>query len=460
MFHVFCLLLLAVSSSVPALSAAETAENQPAVPASAVTASPAVPAQSGSASGDASDVKPSKKTPINVDPSGEWEFLKARSMDTREEATETVLVQLSGLIRKNSDADFAPDALFLRSSLQLRLGDYKAAVVDILHIIYEYPDSKVELQAKRSLMDIIDKKMSSKIKPVLAEIAKGPGTEDKSERLAVLLKKITTQAADILYPAVLREYEGFFGRFPAFSGQDELLVSLGDLHVKNARYLSALLAYEKLLALYPESCVCIRARAQRSIGDIYASNLKDPTKAVDAYQKVTTDYPSSAEAGTAYIQIAKLEEGQKQYDLALDVYEKMIKLSAGKDAALAAFKAEARLLKDVMSKPADAIKVYTRLADMFKGSADAAEALKTAGETAYKLKDFVQAVELYQRIAAECPDNAIAPEMLYAAGQVSEEDIANLDKAVEIYGQLAIKYPAHKLAKKAQGRVTAITKKK
>ncbi len=387
-----------------------------------------------------------------------WEFLRANGKDQREEIMETVQFQLSQFLKSNSDWDFSDEALLLLSDLQIRRGEHKAAVMTILQLIYEYPDSKSVFPAKRTLAELLDKKIDKKVKQVLSEAARGSDAREKSERLAHLLKKLSEQTGDLLYEPLVAGFDLFFNRFPSYSGSDELSLLFGDLLTKKGKHLSALTYYRKLLALYPESD--FRARAQRSIGDLFVNHLKDVNEAVNAYQEVINQYPKSEEAGYAYEQTARLEEQFKHYDLSVELYDKIIALYPNKEIAMRAFNNEARILRDLMDSSAEAIKAYGRLADMFKGSEGAAEALKAAAATARKKKDYDTEVSMYQRFVKECSTNKEAPEVLYQAAEVTEEDLARHDKAVELYGEVAEKFPESKSAKKAKSRIESLTKKK
>lgn len=386
-----------------------------------------------------------------------WEFLKENGKDTREEMMETTLLQLNEFLRLNPDWDFSEDARLLKADLHARRGEYKFAVTELLALLYEFPNSKLVFPAKRTLTELIDKKMEKKLKPVLQDASKGSEAKEKSERLAQLLKTLTTQAGEALYEPLVAEYDGFFSRFPSYAGTDELTLLFADLQVKKEKYLAALTYYRKLLALYPESR--FRPRAQRSIGDLYVNDLKDINEAENAYQRVINKYPQSEEAGYAYEQTAKLEEQLKHFDLSVEMYEKMIALYPNTDRASRAFNGEVRVLLDQMEKPDEAIKVYGRLADMFKGSTGAADALLAAASTAHKIKNFEREAEFRMRFVNEFGTNKDAPEQFFLAAQVTEEGLASADKAVDLYNQLMLKYPESKYANKAKSRVDSLTKK-
>ncbi len=387
-----------------------------------------------------------------------WEFLKDAGKDSREEMIDATLLQLSEFLRLNPEWEHADEAQLLKADLHVRRGDYKSAAVDVIKLMYEYPDTGVSLQAKRILSEMAEKKLDKKVKPVLYEAGKGSGAKEKSERLAQMLKKLAAQTGDTLYEPLVAEFNSFFTRFPSYAGMDELNLLLGDLHVKKEKYMAALSYYRKVLALYPESA--LRPRAQRSIADCYVNNLKNFNDGMNAYQEVIAQYPASDEAAYSYEQMAKVEEQLKHFDLAAEINEKIAAVYPNKDAAIRAFNNEARILRDRLERPDEAIRVYNKLADMFKGSASAVEALKAAAAVAHRQKKYDTEVAQYLRIVSDSPTNKEAPEMLYQAAQVTEEDLAKIDPAIELYKQLTEKYPSSKQAQKAKDRIASLSRRK
>ncbi|HVE12080.1 MAG TPA: tetratricopeptide repeat protein [Elusimicrobiota bacterium] len=440
----------APAQAAPAEPPKEVAKAEPAKPEPA-KAEPA-PIQGAAPSIGAVKVSPAERL------ASEWRFLKQAGEDRRPEIVETVLAQVSRLVRSNPDADFADEALRLKADLFERQGDPKSAVMAYLRLLCEAPSSKLAFPAKRAMMDIVDRKFERRLKPVFGELDRGMDAGDKSARLAALFKKLVDQTDDALYEPLVLEFEEFSARFPEYPKADELTMVLGELHGKKGKYASAILAYQKLLSVYPASA--FKPRSQRLIGDVLANNLKDYNKAIDAYQEVVNRYADSEEARTSYEQIARIEEQLKQYDLAIDIDEKIVKLYPSTDAALRAYNGEARLLAEQLNRPGQAIETYGKLADMFKASPLAARALKAGAAIAHKQKDFSTELALDERIAKDIPESAEAPEALYAAADICENELQNPEKAIELYNQLSARYPAHKLARKARSRADSLAKKK
>lgn len=386
----------------------------------------------------------------------EWEFLKTYGENKDEDVLEAVLPQLSAWLRTYPDSEFADKALLLKANLNLKLGDYRCAILNLIKLQQEYPDSDSSAAAGQLLSITADKKLNKKEKAILMEIAKAPGVSGKADRLAFVLGEMSVKFGQDFYEPLTAEFTEFFGRFPAYAGRDWLQLALGMLYSQKKEYVLARLAYEKLILVYPESAHI--ARAKRLLGDVLAENLKDYLAAIKVYRDITEKYPGTPEAWAAYIQLPRLTERQKQYALAVEVYENIIKLYPDKPEARDAFKSEARILREEMSKPAEAIAVLNRLADTYKDE-KVVEELYLAAEIARKdVKDLDAEIKMYDRIAADYNASKEAPKALLAAGQAFEK-AKNLDKAKEYYEKIVKNYPEGATAKKAQKYMDALTPK-
>ncbi|MDD2773340.1 MAG: tetratricopeptide repeat protein [Elusimicrobiales bacterium] len=389
----------------------------------------------------------------------EWKFYSEQDEKPDADLSAALLADIDSWLRRNEDKPNSDAALFFKAQQQLNMEDYKGAVVTLLRHIYEYPDSSLNFKAKSLFNTTIDKRMDRKLRQPLMDMARlADAAKPKTERVAEFLKKISDIGGDSLFAPLLAEYGDFFARYPDYKGADELLVSKGALYGKKELYLGAVLAYERLLAVYPESP--LRATAKRLVGDVYSVNLKNNPKAIEAYQYVVDHFASSPEAGTAYAHMAKLSEAERQYDLAVDVYEKIAKLYDGQDASAAALLSEARVLRENLKRPQDAVNVLLRVADKYKGDQKEIDALKQAAQICRKdLRDFEQEIKMYSRIVADAPDSVDAPAMLYESAKVYDKDLLNPDKAVETYQQVVDRYPGNSIAKSAAGRIQSLKSK-
>jgi len=435
----------------PALQ--ESPEKPSAQPAPAII--DVQPVTAAAMAGTAAPAEPKVVTPSGI-AAIEWEFLKTYGENKNEDVLEAVLPQLSAWLRTYPDSVFADKALLLKANLNLKLGDHRSAILNLIKLMQEYPDSESGAAASQLLGVTAGKKMNKKEKALLEEISKAPGVSGKAERLAFIIGEMSVKFGQDFYEPLTAEFSEFFGRFPEYAGRDWLQLALGTLYSHKKEYVLSRLAYEKLIQVYPDSPLL--ARGKRLLGDVLAENIKDYLAAIKVYRDITDKYPGTPEAWAAYIQLPRLTERQKQYQLAVEVYENIIKLYPDKSEARDAFKSEARILREEMGRPAEAIAVLNRLADKYKDE-KVVEELYLAAEIARKdVKDLDTEIRMYDRIAADYTDSKEAPKALLAAGQAFEK-AKNADKAKEYYERIIKDYPEDSLAKKAQKYMDALIPK-
>jgi TolA-binding protein len=402
--------------------------------------------------------KAAKKAPKQLSSeeilAGVFQVLKSGAEDPNAELRGAALESLRVFIQQNPDAASAPEAL----AILARAEDFRPAMVDWLHLVYEYPQSSLAIKAKSEYLDLVNKKMSGKLKPGLSALAKSPDSEDKAERLAKLVYDLAERSGDALYDAAAAEIRRFQVRFPGYKDNDRILWSLAQLHLGNNKYAAALMTYRELLA-YQGSAY--REKAQFATAELFADKLKRYRDAVDAYQAFLEQYPDSLLVPEALQRAALLYADRlDQAPLAIETYERVIKLYPKTESALKAFKAQAKLQRDRLKDSDAAIKTYVRITEQFRYP-QAAEALMAAADLARRdLKDYKREVELRSKIAEDFPLVKEAPEQLYQAAEVLEEDLKDLDSAVKMYQDVASKFASSKQGRKAGDRANKLLQKK
>jgi tetratricopeptide (TPR) repeat protein len=445
--------------STPAAEAAAQGEAAPeAEPKSEPAPVPAPVVEPKSAAKSKTAGKPAKKAskPLSAEEIlvSDFQTLKSGAEDKNSDLRDAALEDLRVFVQQHPDFETTPEAL----SILARQEEYRPAMVDWLHLVYEYPESEVALKAKSEYLDFVNKKMSGKLRPGLGTLAKSPESEDKAERLAALVFGLAEKSGDALYEPASAEIRRFQVRFPDFKDNDHILWSLAQLHLASGKNAAALMTYRELLSYQGSP---YREKSQFATGTLFSDKLKRYRDAVDAFQAFIEQYPGSAQVLEALQRVAVLyAERLNQAPLAVETYERIIKLYPKTEGALKAFNAEAKLQRDRLKAPEDAIKTYQRLTEQFSYP-QAAEALINAAETARKdLKDYKREVELRSKIAADFPLVKEAPEQLYAAAQVMEDDVKDIGGAVKIYQDVATKFSGTKQGRKAADRANKLLQKK
>lgn len=408
------------------------------------------------------EAKPAPQTPkplsLEEAREAEWRFLKEFAEDNNDDLVEAVAADVEAFIEQRPGDERAAEGLLFLAALREKRGDYKAALVTLARLLYEFPGQKAALQSKSSFLGLADKKLGRKLKAAAGEVVKTPEAKDTADRLAFLMLKLSADLGSALYEPAVAEIRRFQVRFADYREADRIQWALAQLHEKADRHAAALLAYRKILAVYPTSAY--RPKAQFAVGVLYAEKLKDYKKAIDAFQEVVAQYPDAPEVLQALERSAELfADRLKQHELAVEMYEKIIALFPKTEAALKAFRAAAKLQRDRLSQPGDAIKTLRRLAEMFPPP-PAVEALRDAAAIARRdLKDYNLEIELRKKLAADFAAVKEAADELFAAAEVYEDDLKDAAKAIETYKDVAAKFPGSRAAKRALGAAEKLEKK-
>jgi tetratricopeptide (TPR) repeat protein len=106
------------------------------------------------------------------------------------------------------------------------------------------------------------------------------------------------------FSEALTAYQAIPKAFPKSDLLDDALGRTGDVYAVMKNYPAAVAAYEQLLAGDPENIAFDETLMKA--GQVYQFGLKDPAKAISAYEQLLTRYPSSIYAGEARKRIRTL----------------------------------------------------------------------------------------------------------------------------------------------------------
>jgi tetratricopeptide (TPR) repeat protein len=99
-------------------------------------------------------------------------------------------------------------------------------------------------------------------------------------------------------------YQSIVQTYPKSGLVDEAAMSIGDVYTLLGRYTDAVASFTRVMTDYPESISLDQALMK--IGQIYQEGIKDPVKAIAAYQKLLEQFPSSIYVSEARKRIREL----------------------------------------------------------------------------------------------------------------------------------------------------------
>ncbi len=296
-----------------------------------------------------------------------WNFLEAAAKNDDYFGAESAMVDdLNLLISQNPASLEAAQERFLAASLEEREGLHEQAMVDLLHLLYEFPNADVSMQAQSMFQDIAKKRLPGRYKGAVANISQASSGLSADDRLATLIHLLVQNFGAELYGPIRGEIRGFMARFPDYSGMDRVQWDLVNLDESEGNSRAALLEAQEFLALYPRSALA--EKAQFELGSLYA-RLGLYQKAVGAYQAFTAAYPQSPDSVSALSQIAAIfAEHLDQYEMAVKTDEMIVaQVSQGRPAAEALYQEaglyDCRFLffSCKLDDPAKALSVYQRI---------------------------------------------------------------------------------------------------
>ena len=144
----------------------------------------------------AAPIKPAKQNSIapeknvTLDRKAEWSFLESEPFPQNKKMARALAEAVDLFIAANPHSPQAPKAWALMASLYEQAGDNKTALVDYLHLIYEYPNSSEVLGAQSHFLALAKKTLSSHLKTQWEALASPPTNKKTENRLALMLAGI------------------------------------------------------------------------------------------------------------------------------------------------------------------------------------------------------------------------------------------------------------------------------
>jgi TolA-binding protein len=212
-------------------------------------------------------------------------------------------------------------------------------------------------------------------------------------------------------------------------------------HFQEKDYQGAIEKYEEVIANFPSTEEA--AEAQLRIGNIYHWNLKQPEKAIQAYQKVISGYPNTPFAVEAEVRLGEVYHWVLgDYDRAIEQYREVVVKHPDSEMTPYAqlLIAEAYTGKGQYEEAAQA---YRRVVDNYPKSEFAPEALARLGGIFFrKIKDLEVSKEIYERLISEYPESKWLAEAHYYLGRYYKAH-SNMKRATQEFEEVIRKYPDH-----------------
>jgi len=259
------------------------------------------------------------------------------------------------------------------------------------------------------------------------------------EKLQILIAQKEAAAKDengTLKPRIAadlyQKYTAYAEQFPDDKTRTpDYLLKGGELLSFMNNPAAAAKSFEQVLVKYPKSKAA--PQATLLLAGLYDDQLNKGVEAQELGQAFVNTFPNHPDVEKAkyYLKPEKERLDMRIIELEAQLYPE----SAAKIDPIAAGKLNRK---------------YETYAKRFPKDEKAADYLYKAGEVARSTGDMRRSVSLLEQLYDDYRNYEKAPQSLFLAGFIYENDLKNLDKAKEIYNTFMKKYPKHELAKSVE----------
>jgi len=259
------------------------------------------------------------------------------------------------------------------------------------------------------------------------------------EKLQILIAQKEAVAKDengTLKPRIAadlyQKYTAYAEQFPDDKTRTpDYLLKGGELLSFMNNPAAAAKSFEQVLVKYPKSKAA--PQATLLLAGLYDDQLNKGVEAQELGQAFVNTFPNHPDVEKAkyYLKPEKERLDMRIIELEAQLYPE----SAAKIDPIAAGKLNRK---------------YETYAKRFPKDEKAADYLYKAGEVARSTGDMRRSVSLLEQLYDDYRNYEKAPQALFLAGFIYENDLKNLDKAKEIYNTFMKKYPKHELAKSVE----------
>ncbi len=358
----------------------------------------------------------------------EWKFLRDQAAGAGPDLLPAVISRLDLFILEYPQLREAADAQWLLAKLSQRAGDDASAMAALARILHEHPGSSRALEAQTLFLELAREALSRRLRDAAQSLAYPPqkAKSTEEERMAGLVVALgRSPAAAFFSKPGLELARRFRARFPDYQGMPAVIEAEARLDEAAKRYPAAELSYREIADIFPDS----RQGPGAFLG--IARILSRPHSWFWRLFHGNAFHQNCAKA------IGSLEDLLKKYP-------------EQKNMALAALTREADIFRRWLSQYRSAVAVDSKIADLFPGSPESLDALKSAADIAHdKLKDYALEIRLRRRVADGYPAPE-APEQLLKIAKVEKENLGDQTKAMEACEEVADKFPQTKFARQAR----------
>ncbi len=396
--------------------------------------------------------------------SGFLNYLKESFTRNDEDINEVLVDECVLFLRTFPTSANNPEVLYILARIHEREDRYAQAVIYYAEILHLYPGSPRCGEARDAVQAILQQKAERTFESAAQKIndfLDGNTFENSlSDRFHNYLAFMYELNHPDLNPFLIERLIYYLHTFDQdVRHPDQVLFWLGDLYRRQRDWLEAMMSYEKILYIKPESMLA--SEILYNLAQLQYNEMDRYLEARDNFIRLITDFPEKEIAGDAQFYLAELYQRKlDNSNEALTNYRLLIEAYPENTHAVEALKRIAEIYYDA-DRYEQAIDTYNEIFQRYRTHPYASEALIEI-ETIYRRKfdDYQRAAETLQKYAESFPELEDAPERYYDAAEMYRDDLNNKEKSIEILNAIIQKFSASPYAEKAREDIAEIEQEK
>jgi TolA-binding protein len=386
--------------------------------------------------------------------SGFLHYLRESFARNDEDINELLIVDCQRFMRTFPQSQNMPDAEYILARIYDQDGQYFRAFVHYQEILWLYPSAAINPEVEKAGKRIIAEKETRAFESFVQKIDEGlagrPAESSLSGRYFNYVKFLYELDHPDINPLLIDRIVFYLHTFDQdVINPDQLLFWMASLYRKQRDWLEAMMTYEKLIFIKPESALVPEVIFE--LGYIQYSEMGRHDEARNNFIRLITDYPEKEISGDAQFYLGELY--QRKLDdpaEALTNYRLLIEAFPQNSHAVEALRRMAEIHYDA-DRYEMAIRIYEEIYDDYRSDPFAPEALIEI-EDIYrsKLKDYRRAAETLLKYSDTYPNREDAAEMYYDAAEMYREELNDKETATRVLKAIVDKYPESRYAEKAK----------
>lgn len=389
--------------------------------------------------------------------SGSFQFLQNAYSKRNSDVMNYLIDECNHYLTTYWDSPNTDQVLYILGNLYDEEKEYENAFLTYLKIKFMFPNSDRRNDSVSNLNQIVhnkaEKMFRDKRKDIDELVSQTLSYNDLDSAFYDYLKFLFELNIDNINEVLINQIN-FYAKVYAkeVSNPDQIYYWIGDLYKKLSNYEEAILAFQKIRYISPESILI--PQSLYHAGVIQYQETREYEKAKDTFVELISAHPEISISGDAQFYLAELYQNKlDNSDEAVSNYRVLVETYPDNRFAVESLKRVAEIMQD-KDNYEEAIASYYQIFELYPKNTYAPDALLEI-ESLYrkKLENYEKSIEVLKLFAEQFPSHEDAAEHLFDAGDIYEDDLNNKQAAIAMFHEVINKFPNSKYAKKAKDRI-------